>query len=195
MVDGVVEADNDDVIKRVVGLVEIISKAAAEAYDEDGFSSGKGAINVLCISITTENINNDHITDTFAFFDFYPKTQTCSELRTYQFENLESRLFDELIAYVLSLFVRDSEKCYPIRFISKMLLTLMLIVLFESLSAATLAIAVVSFAIYLYSQSPVANTGKLRSTQKRSELITTHAYDKRKLLECEGDSDLEMDIV
>ncbi|KAL9925271.1 UDP-galactose transporter senju [Glossina fuscipes] len=58
-----------------------------------------------------------------------------------------------------------------------------------------LAIAVVSFAIYLYSQSPVVNTGKLRSTQKRSELITTLAYDNRKLLESEGDSDLEMDIV
>lgn len=58
-----------------------------------------------------------------------------------------------------------------------------------------LAIAVVSFSIYLYSQSPVVNTGKLRSTHKRSELITTHTYDKRKLLESEGDSDLEMDIV
>lgn len=62
MVDGVVDADIDDVIKRVVGLVEIISKAAAEAYDDDGFSSGNGAINVLCISITTGNIINDHIT-------------------------------------------------------------------------------------------------------------------------------------
>lgn len=60
-----------------------------------------------------------------------------------------------------------------------------------------LAIAVVSFAIYLYSQSPVVNLGKVRPLNSLSEANTTNAtsQEKRKFLDSEGDTDLEMDMV
>ncbi|XP_018796438.1 PREDICTED: CMP-sialic acid transporter 1 [Bactrocera latifrons] len=57
-----------------------------------------------------------------------------------------------------------------------------------------LAIAVVSFAIYLYTLSPVVNTGKVRPLNTISEATLT-TQDKRKLLDSDGDTDLEMDIV
>ncbi|XP_075153365.1 UDP-galactose transporter senju [Haematobia irritans] len=56
-----------------------------------------------------------------------------------------------------------------------------------------LSIAVVSFAIYLYSQSPVVNVGKVRPLTSVSE--TQMSYDKRRLLDADGDTDLEMDMV
>ncbi|XP_037957988.1 UDP-galactose transporter senju [Teleopsis dalmanni] len=56
-----------------------------------------------------------------------------------------------------------------------------------------LAIAMVSFAIYLYSQSPVVNMGKVRPINSINEVI--HSYDKRKLLDSEDETDLEMEIV
>ncbi|TMW49870.1 hypothetical protein DOY81_005051 [Sarcophaga bullata] len=60
-----------------------------------------------------------------------------------------------------------------------------------------LAIAVVSFAIYLYSQSPVVNLGKVRPLNSLSEANTSSAtsQEKRKFLDSEGDTDLEMDMV
>lgn len=62
-----------------------------------------------------------------------------------------------------------------------------------------LAIAVVSLAIYLYSQSPVVNLGKVRPLNSLSEANTVAAKDdrrdKQKLLDSEGDTDLEMDMV
>ncbi|XP_017152548.1 UDP-galactose transporter senju [Drosophila miranda] len=59
-----------------------------------------------------------------------------------------------------------------------------------------LAIAVVSYAIYLYTQSPVVNLGKVRPLSSLSEASSkSTAYDKRKLLDEEGDTDLEMDMV
>lgn len=61
-----------------------------------------------------------------------------------------------------------------------------------------LAIAVVSYAIYLYSQSPVVNLGKVRPLTSLSEANTTssaNALEKRKFLDSEGDTDLEMDMV
>ncbi|KAH8282884.1 hypothetical protein KR054_010547 [Drosophila jambulina] len=58
-----------------------------------------------------------------------------------------------------------------------------------------LAIAVVSYAIYLYTQSPVVNLGKVRPLANLSE-ATAKSADKRKLLDGEGgDSDPDMDIV
>ncbi|XP_036347141.1 UDP-galactose transporter senju-like [Rhagoletis pomonella] len=54
-----------------------------------------------------------------------------------------------------------------------------------------MAIAVVSFAIYLYSLSPVVNTGKVRPLISLNEA----SQDKRKLLDSDGETDLEMDIV
>lgn len=57
-----------------------------------------------------------------------------------------------------------------------------------------LAIGVVSFAIYLYSQSPVVNTGKVRPLNTISETTLT-IQDKRKLLDSDGETDLDMDIV
>ncbi|XP_054743313.1 UDP-galactose transporter senju [Anastrepha obliqua] len=54
-----------------------------------------------------------------------------------------------------------------------------------------LAIAVVSFAIYLYSQSPVVNTGKIRPLTSLREA----SQDKRMLLNSDDETDLEMDIV
>ncbi|XP_073826636.1 UDP-galactose transporter senju-like [Musca autumnalis] len=56
-----------------------------------------------------------------------------------------------------------------------------------------LAIAVVSFAIYLYSQSPVVNLGRVRPLTSVSDIQSSH--DKRKLLDEDGDTDLEMDMV
>ncbi|XP_061402445.1 UDP-galactose transporter senju [Musca vetustissima] len=53
-----------------------------------------------------------------------------------------------------------------------------------------MAIAVVSFAIYLYSQSPVVNLGKVRPLTSVNDL-----RDKQKLLDEDGDTDLEMDMV
>lgn len=58
-----------------------------------------------------------------------------------------------------------------------------------------LAIGVVSFAIYLYSQSPVVNLGKVRPLTSVSDVQSSSSYDKRKLLDSEGDTDLEMDMV
>ena len=60
-----------------------------------------------------------------------------------------------------------------------------------------LAIVVVSFAIYLYSQSPVVNLGKVRPLNSLSEANTSSAtsQEKRKFLDSEGDTDLEMDMV
>ncbi|KAM7351364.1 UDP-galactose transporter senju [Cochliomyia hominivorax] len=64
-----------------------------------------------------------------------------------------------------------------------------------------LAIAVVSYAIYLYSQSPVVNLGKVRPLTSLSEANTSSlsnavtAQEKRKFLDSEGDTDLEMDMV
>uniref|UniRef100_A0A1A9WK72 Uncharacterized protein n=1 Tax=Glossina brevipalpis TaxID=37001 RepID=A0A1A9WK72_9MUSC len=55
-----------------------------------------------------------------------------------------------------------------------------------------LSITAVSFAIYLYSQSPVVNLGKVTSAHKG---ITTHSYDKRNLLDFDGNKNLEMNIV
>lgn len=49
-----------------------------------------------------------------------------------------------------------------------------------------LAICVVSFAIYLYSQSPVVNLGKVH---------TNLSQEKVKFLDSDGDTDLEMDMV
>lgn len=56
-----------------------------------------------------------------------------------------------------------------------------------------LAIAVVSFAIYLYSQSPVVNLGKVRPPTSVSDLKSS-SQDRKKLLDDE-DTDLEMDMV
>ncbi|XP_073826640.1 UDP-galactose transporter senju-like [Musca autumnalis] len=56
-----------------------------------------------------------------------------------------------------------------------------------------LAIAVVSFAIYLYSQSPIVNLGRVRPLTSVSDIQSSH--DKRKLLDEDGDTDLEMDMV
>ncbi|KAH8271795.1 hypothetical protein KR044_005548, partial [Drosophila immigrans] len=59
-----------------------------------------------------------------------------------------------------------------------------------------LAIAVVSYAIYLYTQSPVVNLGKVRPLSQLSEATTNpkDRDDKRKLLDEQGDeTDLEMD--
>ncbi|XP_013111151.1 UDP-galactose transporter senju [Stomoxys calcitrans] len=56
-----------------------------------------------------------------------------------------------------------------------------------------LSIAVVSFAIYLYTQSPVVNVGKVRPLTSVSDAKTS--YDQRKLLDADGDTDLEMDMV
>ncbi|KAL7742201.1 hypothetical protein ACLKA6_005468 [Drosophila palustris] len=63
-----------------------------------------------------------------------------------------------------------------------------------------LAIAVVSYAIYLYTQSPVVNLGKVRPLANLSEVTTTdpktkEREDDRRLLDEQGDTDLEMDIV
>ncbi|XP_033173677.1 UDP-galactose transporter senju [Drosophila mauritiana] len=55
-----------------------------------------------------------------------------------------------------------------------------------------LAIAVVSYAIYLYTQSPVVNIGKVRPLSTLSD-ATTKSTDKRKLLDEEAaESDLDM---
>ncbi|KMY88231.1 UDP-galactose transporter senju [Drosophila simulans] len=55
-----------------------------------------------------------------------------------------------------------------------------------------LAIAVVSYAIYLYTQSPVVNMGKVRPLSTLSD-ATTKSTDKRKLLDEEAaESDLDM---
>ncbi|KAH8392318.1 hypothetical protein KR215_006021, partial [Drosophila sulfurigaster] len=59
-----------------------------------------------------------------------------------------------------------------------------------------LAIAVVSYAIYLYTQSPVVNLGKVRPLTQLSEATTNpkEREDKRKLLdEQQDETDLEMD--
>lgn len=60
-----------------------------------------------------------------------------------------------------------------------------------------LAIAVVSFAIYLYSQSPVVNLGKVRRPLTSINDVQAASYDKRKLLDTDGgdSDDLEMDMV
>lgn len=59
-----------------------------------------------------------------------------------------------------------------------------------------LAIAVVSFAIYLYSQSPVVNLGKVRPLTSLSEANTpANTLERRKFLDSDGDTDLEMDMV
>lgn len=62
-----------------------------------------------------------------------------------------------------------------------------------------LAIAVVSYAIYLYTQSPVVNLGKVRPlsnlSDATSQLKTKEKEDSRKLLDEQIDTDLEMDIV
>ncbi|XP_037825458.1 UDP-galactose transporter senju [Lucilia sericata] len=62
-----------------------------------------------------------------------------------------------------------------------------------------LAIAVVSYAIYLYSQSPVVNLGKVRPltslSEANSSATNASALEKRKFLDSEGDSELEMDMV
>ncbi|XP_030384051.1 UDP-galactose transporter senju [Scaptodrosophila lebanonensis] len=59
-----------------------------------------------------------------------------------------------------------------------------------------LAIAVVSYAIYLYTQSPVINLGKVRPlTSISSATAAATPYDKRKLLGEDADSDLDMNIV
>lgn len=62
-----------------------------------------------------------------------------------------------------------------------------------------LAIAVVSYAIYLYTQSPVVNLGKVRPLASLSEVTTNpkakEKEDDRRLLDETGDTDLEMDIV
>ncbi|XP_067623062.1 UDP-galactose transporter senju [Eurosta solidaginis] len=54
-----------------------------------------------------------------------------------------------------------------------------------------LSITVVSFAIYLYTQSPVVNTGKLRPLNS----LTNASQDQRKLLNPDYDTDLEMEMV
>ncbi|KAH8260349.1 hypothetical protein KR026_009942 [Drosophila bipectinata] len=55
-----------------------------------------------------------------------------------------------------------------------------------------LAIAVVSYAIYLYTQSPVVNLGKVRPLQNLSE-ASAKSTDKKKLLDEEApDSDLDI---
>lgn len=55
-----------------------------------------------------------------------------------------------------------------------------------------LAIAVVSYAIYLYTQSPVVNLGKVRPLSNLSD-ATTKSTDKRKLINEEAaESDLDM---
>nr|NP_608902.1 senju [Drosophila melanogaster]Q9VMU8.2 RecName: Full=UDP-galactose transporter senju [Drosophila melanogaster]AAF52211.2 senju [Drosophila melanogaster] len=55
-----------------------------------------------------------------------------------------------------------------------------------------LAIAVVSYAIYLYTQSPVVNLGKVRPLSNLSD-ATTKSTDKRKLIDEEAaESDLDM---
>lgn len=62
-----------------------------------------------------------------------------------------------------------------------------------------LAIAVVSYAIYLYTQSPVVNLGKVRPLASISDatakLNPKEKEDRRKLLDEQGDTDLDMDIV
>lgn len=55
-----------------------------------------------------------------------------------------------------------------------------------------LAIAVVSYAIYLYSQSPVVNLGKVKPLNNMEEANRT---TQRKLLDSDGDTDLEMDNI
>lgn len=51
-----------------------------------------------------------------------------------------------------------------------------------------LAIAVVSFAIYLYSQSPVVNTGRLRSSHTSNFHLSTHdSSDRHRLLHPDKD--------
>lgn len=57
-----------------------------------------------------------------------------------------------------------------------------------------MAIAVVSFAIYLYSQSPVINLGKVRPLTSINE-TNSNSSEKRKFLNSEDDTDLEMDMV
>lgn len=60
-----------------------------------------------------------------------------------------------------------------------------------------LAIAVVSCAIYLYSQSPVVNLGKIRPLTNLSEANTTShssSMEKRKFLDSGDDTDLEIDM-
>ncbi|KAH8319190.1 hypothetical protein KR067_013253 [Drosophila pandora] len=56
-----------------------------------------------------------------------------------------------------------------------------------------LAIAVVSYAIYLYTKSPVVNLGKIRPLQSLSE-ASAKSTDKKKLLDEEG-ADSDLDIV
>ncbi|EDW03886.1 UDP-galactose transporter senju [Drosophila grimshawi] len=62
-----------------------------------------------------------------------------------------------------------------------------------------LAIAVVSYAIYLYTQSPVVNLGKVRPLASISEATsnqkTKEKEDRHRLLNEQGDTDLEMDSV
>lgn len=62
-----------------------------------------------------------------------------------------------------------------------------------------LAIGVVSYAIYLYTQSPVVNLGKVRPpatlSEATSNLKTKEKEDNRKLLDETGDTDLEMDSI
>lgn len=62
-----------------------------------------------------------------------------------------------------------------------------------------LAIGVVSYAIYLYTQSPVVNLGKVRPpatlSEATSNLKTKEKEDNRKLLDETGDTDLEMDNI
>ncbi|KAH8409620.1 hypothetical protein KR222_011608 [Zaprionus bogoriensis] len=65
-----------------------------------------------------------------------------------------------------------------------------------------LAIGVVSYAIYLYTQSPVVNLGKVRPLASLSEATaasstpkTKHSEETRKLTDETGDTDLEMDNI
>ncbi|XP_017954114.1 UDP-galactose transporter senju [Drosophila navojoa] len=62
-----------------------------------------------------------------------------------------------------------------------------------------LAIAVVSYAIYLYTQSPVVNLGKVRPLSNLSDATsqskTKEKEDSHRLLDEQIDTDLEMDIV
>ena len=59
-----------------------------------------------------------------------------------------------------------------------------------------LAIGVVSFAIYLYSQSPVVNLGNIRTLNQEqdSSRYTKLSMDTKKLLD-DRDTDLEMEDV
>ncbi|XP_055920146.1 UDP-galactose transporter senju [Eupeodes corollae] len=54
-----------------------------------------------------------------------------------------------------------------------------------------LAIAVVSFAIYLYSQSPVVNQGKVVRQQQQGSSYKSDAMSSRKLLDTDTDLDME----